>query len=121
MNRRAVLGLAAIAGTGFAASKGVCGTLASSRPTRNLAPGPDIGGQLNRLIRELSESGGGTVALEDGVYGTRMTIRLLSNVMITGRDETVIKAMAPIGDKRTGDPPATATRHRCQPLFCCAP
>lgn len=98
MRRREALGVALIAGAGLALGEGINSNLAAARPTRTIEPGPDVGDLINRAVADLAKDGGGVVALSEGIYGTTIPIKLLSNVDLVGEGKTVIKAMAAIGD-----------------------
>tara|TARA_B100000678_G_C18223520_1_gene507863 strand:- start:1221 stop:2495 length:1275 start_codon:yes stop_codon:yes gene_type:complete len=63
----------------------------------SLPPGDDVGGALNARISDIARRGGGTLHLQDGVYGTHAPIRLHGGVELIGSGKTIIRAAAPIG------------------------
>ncbi|WP_150125001.1 hypothetical protein [Tsuneonella mangrovi] len=66
--------------------------------SQGLAPADDSGPALNAKLAALAASGGGTLQLGDGVYGTRVPIILPGGVTIAGTGKTIVRAIAPIGN-----------------------
>ena len=104
VKRRELLFVGLTVGSGLAIGNSMIGVTGAPTPApkmmRRLGPGPDMGRELNETIQDLTRMGGGTLALRDGVYGTREPIILRSNVEIVGAEKTVIKAIAAIGEGR---------------------
>jgi hypothetical protein len=91
--RRVIIGGSLIVGGAMAAF----GAARIGPPRDSLAPGDDVGEALIAKISGLARQGGGTVHLEDGVYGTRTSIRLVGGVQLVGSGRTILRATGPIG------------------------
>ena len=93
ITRRTFVSGALLASSGLVAFSGKCVGAA----TDSLPPGDDVGDALNARISGLARQGGGTLHLQDGVYGTRLPIRLHGAVELVGSGKTILRAAAPIG------------------------
>ena len=69
-------------------------------PSSDLSPGDDVGDALNNKISHMARRGGGVLQLRDGVYGTRVPIKLYGGIELVGSGKTIIRATAPIGNSK---------------------
>lgn len=94
LTRRGILGVAAASAGAVLASKGLAQLLNGPVDASQLGvvPGNDVGTALNRAIATVSEQGGGTLRLAEGLYGTRETILLKPGVLLSGSGDTTLYA-----------------------------